>query len=64
MSGKGLDSNNMEEPDFYELDDLIEKLEAIKEGKLTSMNIPRYFYSLALEIKSIKSHMEKTKSSK
>lgn len=44
----------METTDKYSLDELIERLENIRDGKEEFLNSPKAFYTLALEIKKLK----------
>lgn len=37
----------------YELDDLIDRLESIRDGHSEALNFPRAFYTLALHIKRL-----------
>jgi hypothetical protein len=42
------------EEDIYDLDELIERLEEIRDGFSSKLNHPKAFLSLATEIKKIK----------
>lgn len=48
-----------ERNDIYSLEDLILRLEKIRDDFHGNINFPKAFYSLALEIKSIKERLDK-----
>lgn len=56
-----LDMQNTTDNDEYSLDELIKKLEYIRDNSEGFLNYPKAFYILALEIKKLKSENIKPK---